>query len=205
MSEIREQQIDTRANREVKRPGRPSSQDRHNRSTTQHTTLPSPIQVPPPLCWMGQEGAGNQANVNLGWPLSWISISFLELEEKSGDGGHKLEKWTWYRSQYQKFESDLCPFPPALGKYFTPVRFHCLNWKFRTLADLVSALNSDELHFYKEMNLSIVSPAQLDQQSSSSSVAKNIEIKIVLEKTKDLLLWIKTVLIKKPLTTCSSN
>lgn len=73
------------------------------------------------------------------------------------------------------------------------------------LTDLVSALNSDELHFHKEMDLSIVSPAQLDQQSPSFSVVINIEIKKVLEKSKDFLLRIKAVLVKKPLMTCSSN
>lgn len=176
MNEIRKQQQPngTRVTREFRRAEGLRSQDRYHPSTTE-CHLP-PIQAPLlPLWGQEWEGAGIQQTGIDGSHSSEIKC-ILGTKEESNDAETWIVKRTWPWSRGRNVEPDL-PLTVGLSEgHFSPPGLHCLNWKFRGSTALLSAVNSNKLHFYKEMKLSVISPAQLDQSSSSSPVARNIKI-----------------------------
>ena len=73
--------------------------------------------------------------------------------------------WPW--SWSQNAESELTLTIGSLGSHLASLGHHCLQLEIQGVGLFASALNSNKLYFYKEMELSVISPTWLDQLSMS--------------------------------------
>lgn len=166
MSEIRKQQSDRYESNQEIQENRKTQKPRW--TSSKHQSAPSYSHPSTASSWVTRVGGcWNPGKPESRVTTPWISVSFLELRGRMLIWRHGTVQWTWHWPRCQNVE--FWPLTPTKWPWessFTPLSLHHLNWKFRVLTDLLSALNSNKLHFYKEYKLSVVSSVQVDQHPS---------------------------------------